>query len=225
MWCWHRHHSDAVDHKYCVIILATARPYTSFSMLEHQDKFRVFGFRIPHYFWYVLSGFLCDLCQFFIDGLLFAFISSVGWDWEKPTVCWTVSYTASIMIRHTSHRYLVFGEFEGTYCASLGRTYLTYSTSIVLSMLSNHVISNTLGFSHYQAWFITMLWTGVLNYFLLKASWNAKSKDRETLDRDQGEESSHLIWLNVSRKLTLALYSIYVQRLLSLTTNLSTYLT
>jgi hypothetical protein len=162
-------------------------------MLEHQDSVRVCGYRIPHYFWYVLSGFLCDVCQFFIDSLLFAFISSIGWEWEKQTVCWTLSYTASIMIRHTSHRYIVFGDFEGSYCASLGRTYLTYSTSIVLSMVSNHVISNTLQFSHYQAWFITMLWTGILNYFLLKASWNAKSRDKVSNTDDRDVENNRMI--------------------------------
>ena len=162
-------------------------------MLEHQDKVRVFGYRIPHYFWYVLSGVICDLCQFCLDSLLFAIISHIGWEWEKQTVCWTLSYTASIAVRHTSHRYIVFGEFEGTYWASLGRTYLTYSTSIVLSMVSNHVISNVLRFSHYQAWFVTMIWTGILNYFLLKASWRPKPREKLSTGHNSDEEHSRLI--------------------------------
>ena len=40
-----------------------------------------------------------------------------------------------------------------------------------MSMLSNHFISEVLGFSHRDAWIITMLWTGIFNYFMLKASW------------------------------------------------------
>ena len=137
-------------------------------MLVNQDKFRICGYKIPLYFWFVLSGSLCDVFQAFID---YGIYKLYPFEWEKTTVCWTASYTASVWLRHYSHRLLVFGEYEGTYSSSLGRTYLTYASSIVMSMLSNHVFVNFLNLKHVEAWIITMLWTGVYNYFMLKASW------------------------------------------------------
>jgi hypothetical protein len=52
---------------------------------------------------------------------------------------------------------------------------MTYSSSIVISMLTNHLIVSFLNYSHRTAWIITMLWTGIYNYFMLKASWGRKS--------------------------------------------------
>mmetsp|Transcript_4012 Transcript_4012/g.4102 ORF Transcript_4012/g.4102 Transcript_4012/m.4102 type:complete len:165 (+) Transcript_4012:168-662(+) len=141
-------------------------------MLGHQDKILIFGRKIPQYFWFVLSGAFCDCIQAMMDYCIHLIYTL---QWEKATVCWTLSYTASIMVRHSSHRFVVFGDYDGSYCSSLGRTYFTYSSSIVISMLSNHVIAEILGFSHRDAWIITMLWTGIYNYFMLKASWK-KSK-------------------------------------------------
>ena len=168
-------------------------------MLEHQERITVFGRKIPHYFWFMLSGALCDVAQAFIDYfvyLLYAF------EWERATVwyftaswipssymtysgSWAVSYTLSIVIRHSSHRFIgtkcgckrisslcvVFGEYEGTYCSSLMMTYFSYSSSIVLSILTNHILVEIFHMSHQHAWIITMLWTGIYNYFMLKMNW------------------------------------------------------
>ena len=125
-------------------------------MLVHQERFKICGHQVPQYFWFVISGGLCDIIQAFIDYLVFLVYV---WEWERATVCWTVSYSLSIIVRHSSHRFIVFGDFEGSYCTSLARTYLAYSTSIVLSMVSNHFIINYFLFSHRDAWIITMLWT------------------------------------------------------------------
>ncbi len=81
---------------------------------------------------------------------------------------------------------LVFGETEGSYCVSLGRTYLAYAASIILSVVSNYCIVNTLGASHRDAWIITMLWTGIMNYFILKATWKSK-KDVSQFEKDKLE--------------------------------------
>ena len=137
-------------------------------MLINQERCRCFGRKVPLYFFFVLSGALCDVFQALIDYMIF---TVYVFEWERPTVCWTLSYIISIVIRHSSHRLLVFGEFEGTYCASLTRTYMTYSSSIVLSMITNHLIVSFLLYSHRTAWITTMLWTGIFNYFMLKASW------------------------------------------------------
>lgn len=90
--------------------------------LHHQDNVRCFGYKIHNYFWFMLSGFLCDLVQALIDYAVYL----LYWlPYERETVCWTVSYTLSIIVRHISHRYIVFGEYEGSYCASLCRTYVS----------------------------------------------------------------------------------------------------
>ena len=141
-------------------------------MLINQEKWKCFGYKVPHYCWFVLSGGMCDIVQALID---YAIYMVYIFEWERATVCWTLSYTISIIIRHFSHRLLVFGEFEGTYCNSLTRTYMTYSSSIVISMLTNHLIVSFLNYSHRTAWIITMLWTGIYNYFMLKASWGRKA--------------------------------------------------
>ena len=142
-------------------------------MLGHQERFKPCGYKVPQYFWFVLSGGLCDILQACID---WAISIVYTLEWEKATVCWTVSYILSICIRHSSHRMLVFGEYEGSYWASLTKTYFTYSSSIVISMLTNHVLVTVVGVSHRDAWIITMLWTGLYNYFMLKASWRQGDK-------------------------------------------------
>ncbi len=145
-------------------------------MLAHQEKAQICGYKLPLYFWFVISGALCDIIQALIDYL----ISLIYYfDWEKTTICWTLSYILSIAVRHSSHRVLVFGDYEGTYWSSLLKTYATYSSSIVLSMVTNHLIVSFIGLSHKQAWIITMLWTGLYNYFLLKSSWRTANKDKD----------------------------------------------
>lgn len=140
-------------------------------MLPHQEKAQICGYRLPQYFWFVISGAICDIAQALLDYCISVLYTL---EWEKATVCWTVSYTLSIAIRHTSHRFIVFGEYEGTYWSSLSRTYAAYSASIVLSIVANHMFINMLMLSHRQAWLITMLWTGLLNYFLVKNAWRPK---------------------------------------------------
>lgn len=120
----------------------------------------------------MLSGALCDVVQAVID---FSIYHLYVFEFERATVCWTLSYTISILLRHYSHRLLVFGEYEGSYCSSLTRTYCTYSSSIVISMVTNYFLVRRLAFSHRDAWIITMIWTGVYNYILLKANWRAKA--------------------------------------------------
>ena len=129
---------------------------------------RVFGHKVPLYPLFMVSGALCDVFQALID----YFISTIyTFEFAKTTVCWTLSYTLSIILRHSSHRLLVFGDYEGTYCMSLTRTYMAYSTAIVISMFANHQLVAFFGLPHREAWILTMLFTGIYNFFVLKASW------------------------------------------------------
>ena len=63
-------------------------------------------------------------------------------------------------------------------------TYFSYSSSIVLSILTNHTLVEIFNMTHQHAWIITMLWTGVYNYFMLKMNWRRAilpSVDRKTV--------------------------------------------
>jgi hypothetical protein len=51
----------------------------------------------------MLSGALCDVVQAFIDYSVYHIYYI---EWEKATVCWGISYTLSIVVRHFSHRLL-----------------------------------------------------------------------------------------------------------------------
>lgn len=136
------------------------------------------GRKIPQYPWFMLSGAICDVFQAFIDYGIYLLMQHEGIGEVRTTISWTLSYTISIIIRHQSHRLLVFGEYDGTYWTSLIRTYMAYSSSIVVSMITNHQLVNTLGLSYRVAWIITMLWTGIYNYFFLKATWRVLPKEK-----------------------------------------------
>jgi len=132
---------------------------------------RICGSKPPQYLWFVLSGGGCDIVQFAIDYLL-----HVGLLIESATVCWTLGFFFSIVIRHSSHRYLVFGDYVGGYYNSLIRMYGGYSFSIVASMLFNWIMTSVLSVPHYVAWTVTLLWTGGFNYFMLKRLWSFTGK-------------------------------------------------
>ena len=75
-------------------------------------------------------------------------------------------------IRPRSHRYLVFGDYVGGYWSSLGRMYFAYSIIIAISSAFNFVMTHWLPLTHYVAWVVTALWTGIVNYFILKKIWS-----------------------------------------------------
>mmetsp|Transcript_7865 Transcript_7865/g.18186 ORF Transcript_7865/g.18186 Transcript_7865/m.18186 type:complete len:249 (+) Transcript_7865:204-950(+) len=129
------------------------------------------GIRPPQYLWYMLSGAICDIVQFVLDCAL-----HFGFGIEDATTCWTLSYTICITCRHTTHRYLVFGNYVGGYCNSLLRMYGGYSVIIVLSALFNYLMSNVARISHYVAYLLTLIWTGVVSFFLLKKLWSFGGK-------------------------------------------------
>mmetsp|Transcript_54590 Transcript_54590/g.95443 ORF Transcript_54590/g.95443 Transcript_54590/m.95443 type:complete len:154 (-) Transcript_54590:230-691(-) len=148
------------------------------TMLAHQEKFRIFGHKVPQYFWFMVSGGICDILQALLDyGVSIIYIST----WEKVTVCWTVSYILSIWARHYTHKMLVFGDYEGSYWASLWRLYVAYFGSIVLSGVTNRIMVSNFGFTHMQAWIVTMLWTGIFNYFMIRNSWKGTAEKEKVV--------------------------------------------
>jgi hypothetical protein len=127
----------------------------------------VLGVHPPRYLCYMLSGSGCDILQFFMDVML-----HVVFHFEDASLCWALGFGLSVVFRHTTHRYLVFGDYVGGYWASLGRMYAGYSIIIVLSTIFNIIMTRYAKVSHYVAWIITMLWTGIVNYFILKKLWS-----------------------------------------------------
>jgi putative flippase GtrA len=145
----------------------------------------VLGVHPPRYLCYMLSGSGCDILQFFFDVML-----HVVFHFEDASLCWALGFGLSVVFRHTTHRYLVFGDYVGGYWASLGRMYAGYSIIIVLSTIFNVIMTRYAKFPHYVAWIITMLWTGIVNYFILKKLWSfgGKPAKREGSKSD-GEEA------------------------------------
>lgn len=123
------------------------------------------GFQPPRYLWYMLSGALCDILQISTLFVLHQFI-------HDGTACWGLGFLLSIPCRHTSHRYLVFGDYVGGYKKSLMRMYMGYSVIIVLSTLFNLCMSRLIEIPVSFLWIITLLWTGIANYFILKYFWS-----------------------------------------------------
>lgn len=129
------------------------------------------GRRPPQFIFYAISGTLCDVIQLALDFFLAIFM---GWD---GTTTWAVSFWLSIVFRHTSHRYIVFGGYSGGYASSLTRMYLSYTGIVVLSTVFNYFMINS-GINRWKAWAITVVWTGVINFFIVKAVWALGGKSK-----------------------------------------------
>lgn len=122
----------------------------------------------PHRFiWFIISGCICDVIQFFIDLSLFNIFKI-----QSTTICWVIGYALSIIFRHSSHRFLVFGNYVGGYWSSLLRMYTGYSISLVFSTLFNLVLTGIIHLKHYTAWIMTLIAVNIFNYFLLRYLWS-----------------------------------------------------
>lgn len=149
------------------------------------DAVTICGIQPPRYAFFVMSGMFCDIIQLVLDMILHFIVG-----FEDASLCWFGGFVLSIIVRHTSHRYLVFGAHVGGYFYSLFRLYLGYSFSIALSTLFDFIVTrNSIQLSHYVAWTVTLLWTGAFNYFMLKVCWNV-GKQKEGTNASVAEESS-----------------------------------
>lgn len=158
-----------------------------FGTLAAADAVTICGLRPPRYAFFVLSGASCDVVQLILDMGLHFWIGI-----EKAMICWFGGFFLSIIVRHTFHRYLVFGAHVGGYFGSLARMYLGYSISLILSTVFDYVMVDMSGLPHYVAWAVTLLWTGAFNYFMLKRCWKiggapAKEKDCDAREKDYDE--------------------------------------
>jgi len=134
----------------------------------------IVGIRPYPYLCYMLSGMICDIWQ-----LLFDVFLHWGCGLQDPTMCWSIGFVVSIVPRHSALRYMVFGDYVGGYWKSLGRMYVGFSLSIVLSTIFNYIMTTKMGIPHYVAWIATLIWTGVVNYFVLKKMWSFGGGDKK----------------------------------------------
>ncbi len=147
---------------------------------------RVAGIKPPRYLCYMVSGSGCDIIQFILYVLAYK-------QFEDASLSWAASFGGSIVFRHTTHRYLVFGDYVGGYWASLRRMYAGYSIIIVLSTIFNYVVMKYLDMPHVLAWILTLLWTGIVNYLILKKLWSfdgSGKKERKSLEKNHDIERS-----------------------------------
>ena len=140
---------------------------------------RLLGWKPPTYAWFALSGGVCDIIQLGMLYLLHVYVLPTNMD---TSVSWMVAFCTSIFFRHTSHRFFVFGTYVGGYTRSLGRIYMGYSVTIVLSTILNYILNRILEVNLFLLAILTMAWTGVVNYFILKYFWNiGSSKSKSTM--------------------------------------------
>jgi putative flippase GtrA len=133
------------------------------------------GWKPPRYLWYMISGAICDVLQLVLLYVLHLYILD-------SATSWALAFCASIAVRHTTHRYFVFGDYIGGYRRSLQRMYMAYSVTIVLSTLLNYLLSRVLEVHVFVLALLTMAWTGVANYFILKFFWNIGKRSIAPVD-------------------------------------------
>jgi hypothetical protein len=138
------------------------------------EAVKVAGYKPLPYLCYMLSGMVCDVFM-----LLFDFVLHFGLHWQDATVCWLIGFAVSIIPRHTALKIMCFGNYVGGYYASLGRMYFGMSFTIALSTVFNYIMTKWMGVAHYVAWLATLIWTGVVNYFILKKLWTFGVDERK----------------------------------------------
>lgn len=65
--------------------------------------------------------------------------------------------------------------------------YAGYSIIIALSTIFNFIITKHLDMPHVFAWILTMLWTGIVNYFILKKLWSFDGSKKEDEAKHKGK--------------------------------------
>ncbi len=85
----------------------------------------------------------------------------------KATISWALSLTVNIARQHALHRWLTF-TYSTRYWSSLGRAYVMYSGSAVVTILLNLALTAGLGFNHRIVWLICMLTTAGISLIFLR---------------------------------------------------------
>lgn len=143
------------------------------SELPLADHCGLFGWRPPRIVFFAVSGSLCNVAQLGLDRLLLLLLhwADIHDQWWLPSLCWTASYSLSISVRHASHSVIVFGMQDDSTWYALGKTYLTYLSTILASTGLNLVLVGFLQQSHDVALMLTAGFSVLWSYVALKHSW------------------------------------------------------
>ncbi len=85
----------------------------------------------------------------------------------KATISWALSSIVNIARQHALHRWLSF-TYPTPYWPSLGRAYVMYSGSAVVTILLNLALTAGLGINHRVVWLICMLTTAGISFIFLR---------------------------------------------------------
>lgn len=85
----------------------------------------------------------------------------------NATISWALSVTVNIARQHALHRWLTFPNAT-RYWPSLGRAYVMYSGSAVVTILLNLGLTAGLGLNHRVVWLICTLTTAGISLIFLR---------------------------------------------------------
>lgn len=86
----------------------------------------------------------------------------------RATTSWLLASLIGVWRQHALHRWLTFHDRKGSYAASLGMSYVAYSTSIVASTILNWILTDAFGMNHLIAWAIALGSSVAMNYTMLE---------------------------------------------------------
>jgi len=90
----------------------------------------------------------------------------------RPTLSWFISYFVSTWWQFELHSRLVFlnwKQIQMNYFKKLSEVYALYALSMVLSTVLHAVILTVLHFPETLSWVLTLVGTGILNYFTVSS--------------------------------------------------------
>ena len=85
----------------------------------------------------------------------------------NATISWALSVIVNIARQHALHRWLTFS-YPTRYWPSLGRAYVMYSGSAVVTILLNLSLTAGLGLNHRVVWLICTLTTAGISLIFLR---------------------------------------------------------
>ena len=150
------------------------------------------GKRPPRFVFFAVSGSLCNGAQLALDHCIWYSIGHLATTWWGPTACWTASYALSVALRHGSHSIFVFGPHKDPLLLALGKTYLTYLSTILASSSIHLALVVCAAATHEVALVVTSIFSVVWSYFALSKTWHgeeAPALDVPSSARRRGAES------------------------------------
>jgi putative flippase GtrA len=85
----------------------------------------------------------------------------------KASTSWTIAFLIGVARQHALHRWLTFLH-DTPYWKSLGRAYVMYSSSLIVTSVVNWILTEQLLIPHRLAWLICLLVNAMISLVFLK---------------------------------------------------------